>query len=263
MYTGNMICTALLSVLLIQASKPGWTLVWNDEFDRPGLPDPKKWGYEVGLIRNKELQFYTNGRKENARVEGGKLIIEARKEDFQGSHYTSASLNTLGKFAFEYGRVEVRAKLPRTLGSWPAIWMLGEDRTTVGWPRCGEIDIMEHVQHTPGMIHATVHQSKDGGGHQSKGDKIKIDDYVDTFHVYAMEWMKTGLEFFVDDRSYFTYPYEGPSTWTFDRRMYLLLNLAIGGSWGGQKGVDEFGFPCRMEVDYVRVYKPTPEKTKT
>ncbi len=253
-----MLLTVIASLMGIQATKSGWTLVWNDEFNRSGLPDPKKWGYEVGLIRNKELQYYTERRKDNARVEGGKLILEARKEDYKGSKITSASINTLGKFTFEYGRVEVCAKLPKTLGSWPAIWMMGEDRPIVGWPRCGEIDIMEHVQHDPATIYATVHQPKDGGGHQSKGDKTKVTDYADAFHVYAMEWKKTGLEFFVDDRSYFKFPYEGPSKWAFDRKMYILLNLAIGGAWGGQKGIDESGFPCRMEVDYVRVYKPTP-----
>jgi beta-glucanase (GH16 family) len=250
-----MLLSTFLALASLQVSKPKWNLVWHDEFDRDGLPDPKKWGYEVGLVRNNEAQYYTKARKENVRIEHGILIIEARKESYSGSEYTAGSINTLGKFTFQYGRLEVRAKLPKTLGSWPAIWMLGEDIETVGWPRCAEIDVMEHVQITPGVIYATVHQSQDGGGHQSKGGKMDLADYADAFHNYAVEWKPTGLEFFVDDKSYFTFPYQGPSTWTMDRRMYILLNLAIGGAWGGQKGIDAKGFPCRMEVDYVRVYQ--------
>lgn len=241
------------------ASPAGWSLIWSDEFNGRGLPDPKKWDYEVGLVRNKEAQYYTKARLENARVLGGRLIIEARREPFQGSEYTSASLITLGKFAFQYGRVEVSAKLPKGLGTWPAIWMMGEDRSQVGWPRCGEIDIMEHVAHNPKTIHATIHQIKDGGGHWSKGGTMTLDTYGDRFHVYAMEWSKEKLDFFVDDKLYFTFPYEGPSKWTFDRRMYLLINLAIGGAWGGAKGIDASAFPQRYEVDYVRIY----QKSKT
>ena len=244
----------LLFGIVAAQSKP-WKLVWADEFNGTGLPDPAKWGYEIGLIRNKEAQYYTDQRKENVRQENGVLVIEARKEDYKGSKFTAASINTLGKFGFEYGKVEVRAKLPKTLGSWPAIWMMGEDRTLVGWPRCSEIDIMEHVAHNPSWIHATVHQVKDGGGHQSAGEKIQLPDYADAFHVYGMEWTPKGLSFSIDEKVYFSFPYAGPSTWTFDKRMYLMLNLAIGGSWGGQKGIDESGFPCRMEVDFVRVYQ--------
>ncbi len=250
-----MLLSLIAAVTLLQSPKTEWKLVWSDDFKRNGLPDPKKWGYEVGLVRNNEAQYYTDRRRENARIEGGKLILEARREEFKGSHYTSASINTFGKFTFQYGRVEVCAKLPKTRGSWPAIWMMGEDIPMVGWPRCGEIDIMEHVQQTPGTIYSTVHQAKDGGGHQSKGGKMQIDDYADSFHVYGMEWSKSGLDFFVDSKPFFSFPYAGPSTWAFDRKMYLMLNLAIGGSWGGENGIDEEKFPCRMEVKYVRIYQ--------
>ncbi|GAB4464462.1 MAG: hypothetical protein OHK0029_34460 [Armatimonadaceae bacterium] len=243
-----MICTK-------QTSSGDWKLVWSDEFNYSGLPDPKKWDYEVGLIRNKELQYYTKNRRENVRVENGNLVIEARKEPFEGSAYTSGSINTLGKFGFQYGRVEVRAKLPNALGTWPAIWMMGVDRTVVGWPRCGEIDIMEHVAHNPGVIHATLHQINDMKKNWSIGKTIPVPDYADQFHVYTAEWHPDRLEFFVDDKSYFTYPYEGPSRWTFDKPFYLLINLAIGGSWGGQKGVDETAFPQKYLVDYVRIYQ--------
>lgn len=247
-----MLTLALVSVL---AAPAGWKLVWSDEFNGRGLPDPKKWDYEVGLIRNKEAQYYTKARKENVRCENGRLIIEDRKEPFEGAEYTSGSINTLGKFTFQYGRVEVSAKLPKALGTWPAIWMMGEDRPEVGWPRCGEIDIMEHVAHNPTQIHATVHQAKDGGGFWSKGGTMKLPTYGDEFHTYAMEWSKEKLVFFVDDKAYFTFPYEGPSKWSFDRKMYLLLNLAIGGTWGGEKGIDAEAFPQRYEIDYVRIYQ--------
>lgn len=258
-----MVLGLLLGATLVTQAgpPPGWTLVWGDEFGRSGLPNAKKWDYETGLVRNKELQFYTSRRKENARVEGGKLVIEARKEPFRGATFTSASLVTLGRFTFQYGRVEVRAKLPKALGTWPAIWMMGADRSVVGWPRCGEIDVMEHVAHNPGVIHGTVHQLKaEGSGYWSKGDKTEVPDCTDAFHVYALEWSKAGLDWFVDDRKYFSFPYEGPAKWTFDRPMYLLINLAIGGTWGGAKGVDEAAFPQRYEVDYVRVYR-RPHKT--
>ena len=244
----------MLSLLALVAI-PGWKLVWSDEFNYTGLPDPKKWDYEVGLVRNGEAQFYTKERRENARVQDGHLIIEARKEDYKGSKYTAASINTLGKFTFQYGRLEVRAKLPKARGTWPAIWMMGEDIGQVGWPRCGEIDVMEHVAHDPGTIYATLHQLGDDGKEWSKGDKMSVPDFGDAFHTYAMEWMPSGLKFFVDDKVYFDYPYQGPSKWIFDRKMYLLINLAIGGNWGGQKGIDDGAFPCRYEIDYVRVFK--------
>lgn len=234
----------------------GWRVVWSDEFNRDGLPDARKWDYEVGLVRNKEAQYYTRRRPENARVERGLLVIEARREPWQGSDYTSASLITLGKFGFQYGRVEVRAKLPAARGAWPAIWMLGEDRAIVGWPRCGELDILEHVGHLPGVVHGTVHQAKDSSGYQSKGGTVHIPTATSAFHTYRMDWTPQALIWFVDDVEYFRFPYVGPTTWTFDRRMYLLLNLAVGGSWGGQQGIDAVLFPQRFEVDWVRVSQP-------
>lgn len=241
------------------------TLVWSDEFDRDGLPDPAKWGYEVGMIRNNELQFYTKARAENARVEGGNLVITARKEDFKGATSTSASLNTRATFPFTYGRVEVRAKLPTGRGTWPAIWTLGVDHET--WPACGEIDIMEFVGFDPGVIHANIHTKAYNHVQKTgKGSSTRIPDASETFHVYAIEWSPTHLHFYVDDIRYFTYANDstGPAAWPFDRDHYLILNLAIGGAWGGQKGVDADAFPQRLEVDYVRVYqdkavpKPSP-----
>lgn len=254
----------------------GWRLVWSDEFDYNGLPDPNKWTYEEGFVRNQELQYYTVGRKENARVENGLLIIEARREawpnqryspnaparDWQRSRrqaeYTSASITTKGKAQWTYGRIEVRAKLPSGLGVWPAIWTLGVNIDQVGWPRCGEIDIMEYVGYEPNTIWANVHMAK--YNHMlgtSRGSTIRILRPYESFHVYALEWDMEQLRFFVDDKHYFTFNNEhaGVDVWPYDGPHYLLLNLAIGGSWGGAKGVDPDIFPQRFEIDYVRVYQ--------
>ena len=235
----------------------GWTLVFSDEFDRPGALDAAKWGFELGYIRNKEAQYYTS-RRENVRVEAGNLVIEARKEAYENFGYTSASINTLGRFEFLYGRVEVRAKLPTGNGSWPAIWMLGTNRAQVGWPACGEIDVMENVGFDPSRIHGTVHTAAYNHtlGTQ-KGGVATVSAPWEDYHVYAMEWYPDRIDIFVDGQKYFTFRNEGTGsrTWPFDKPHYLLINLAIGGSWGGQKGIDDSRFPMKYFVDYVRVYR--------
>ena len=236
-----------------------WKLIFSDEFDKDGKPNPAKWGYEMGLLRNKESQYYTD-RRENARVEGGNLVIEARRESYKGSAYTAASLQTLGKFGFQYGRVEVRAKLPKGRGTWPAIWMMGVDINIVNWPRCGEIDIMEHVGHEPGVIHATVHGANASGQHYGIGEAVTIPSVSDTFHIYATEWHPDRLDFFVDGRKFSTYPYKADK-WAYDRQFYLLLNFAVGGEWGGQKGIDDTIFPQKYLIDHVRVYQPPQYRT--
>ena len=190
-------------------ARDGWKLVWSDEFNQPGLPDPNKWDYETGYVRNHELQYYTRARKENARVEDGCLVIEGRKEKYpipnarpgqkKFADYTSASLITRGKADWKFGRIEVRAKLPQGKGVWPAIWMLGQKFPNVRWPACGEIDIMEFVGHTPDKIHATVHYSKNGK-HASKGGKLTTARPFDDFHVYAVEWSAERMDFFFDGR---------------------------------------------------------------
>jgi beta-glucanase (GH16 family) len=235
----------------------GWTLAFSDEFDAAGALDPAKWGYEVGYIRNDEKQSYTS-RSENVRAEGGNLVIEARKEAYQGYGYTSASINTLGRFEFLYGRVEVRAKLPTGDGTWPAIWMLGTNRTQVGWPTCGEIDIMENVGFDPLRIHGSVHTAAYNHtiGTQKSASVIVASPWED-FHVYAMEWFADHIDVFVDGQKYFTFRNEGTGSrvWPFDKAQYLLVNLAIGGAWGGQKGIDDSRFPHRYLIDYVRIYR--------
>jgi beta-glucanase (GH16 family) len=239
------------------ATIAGWTLVFSDEFDTPGTPDPAKWGYETGYIRNKEAQYYTS-RVENARVENGTLVIEARKEPYQSFGYTSASINTLDRFEFLYGRVEVRAKIPTGNGTWPAIWMLGVNRRQVGWPACGEIDIMENVGFDPVRISAAVHTTayNHSIGTQ-KSAKVDVANPWEDFHVYSMEWFPDHIDIFVDGQKYFTFRNEGtgPAAWPFDKPHYLLINLAIGGSWGGQRGIDDARFPHRYLVDYVRIYQ--------
>lgn len=240
-----------------------WDLVWADEFEVKGLPDPDKWGYEVGYVRNNELQYYTEKRKENARVEDGVLIIEAHKDDNADVPdaiygYTSASLHTRDIATWTYGRIEVRAKLPDGIGTWPAIWTLGVNIDEVGWPACGEIDIMEHVGFQTGVIHANIHtQDYNHVLGTGKGSSVYIPKPDEDFHVYAVEWFADRLDFFVDDRLYFTYENEntGVDTWPYDAPHYLILNLAIGGSWGGQHGVDEKMFPTTYLIDYVRVFE--------
>lgn len=266
-----------LSLIVCTAVDDSWELTWRDEFDYSGRPDPQRWIYETGCVRNQELQYYTD-RRENARVENGRLIIEGRKERHPNAghtlqskdwrrksafaDYTSASLTTQGKAEWKYGRIEVRAKLPHGRGVWPAIWMLGVNRREVGWPRCGEIDIMEYVGFDPNLIHANIHTGKYNHGRGTgKGSQIRTDAPYRNFHTYALEWHPERLDFFLDDKKYFTYakePNAGADVWPFDQPFYLILNLAIGGAWGGRQGIDESIFPQHFEIDYVRFYKKRP-----
>lgn len=238
---------------------PGKSLVWSDEFDTPGLPDPAKWSYDVGGHGwgNQELQYYTSAKAENARVENGHLVIEARKESIGTNPYTSARLVTKGKGDWTYGRIDVRAKLPKGVGTWPAIWMLGST-TPLKWPDDGEIDIMEHVGYDQGVIHASVHCKKyyHSIGTQ-KTATITVPDCSEAFHVYSLEWDAESVNMLIDNKPYFNFKNEhsGHDAWPFDKPFHLLLNIAVGGGWGGQKGVDAAIFPQKMEVDYVRVYQ--------
>src|SRR5688500_14783769 len=237
------------------STSPG-TLVWQDEFDGQGLPDAGRWNYEVGLIRNNERQYYTRARTENARLEGGLLVIEARRESFEGASYTSASLTS--RATWTHGRIEVRARLPKGRGTWPAIWTLGANIGQVGWPACGEIDIMEHVGFDPGRIHANIHTGAYNHVQRTnKGNNVPVADADDAFHVYEANWSPGQIDVLVDGRRYFTFEKEpgGDAVWPFDKPQYLILNLAIGGGWGGQKGIDDAAFPARFVVDYVRVYQ--------
>jgi len=240
------------------ASHDEWQLLWSDEFDIEGLPDSTKWNYEEGFIRNDEAQYYTRARLENARVDDGMLVIEARQEKYEGADYTSASITTSGRASWRFGRIEVKAKLPTGRGMWPAIWMLGTNISEVGWPECGEIDIMENVGFDPDRIHANVHTGAfnhvDG---TSKGSSIVVENPHSAFHVYAIEWSGDRIDFFVDDKKYFSFANTGGGVaeWPFDQPHYLILNLAVGGAWGGREGIDDSILPQRYYVDYVRVYE--------
>lgn len=243
--------------LLAAMAVNDWKLVWSDEFDKAGKPDPAKWTHEIGYIRNKELQFYTD-RAENARIENGKLIIDCLKDNWDGKPITSASLTTAEKASWTYGKVEVRAKIPTGKGTWPAIWMLGTNRKEVGWPKCGEIDIMENVGNDPDTIVTTVHT--EDRNHTKKthvGKSFKMDKPYADFHVYGIEWFEDRIDFFIDGTKRFTYENDGKGngTWPFDKPHYLLINFAFGGTWGGSGGVDESILPLRYEIDWVRVYQ--------
>jgi beta-glucanase (GH16 family) len=274
-------CKVIVMVCLWSgaAGAEPWKLVWSDEFEYTGLPDPNKWDYEEGFIRNNEAQYYTRGRKENARVEKGMLVIEGRKETWanprfdpnaprgrgqrgrQNADYTSASLITRGKADWTYGKIEVRAQLPAGRGVWPAIWMLGSNSRQVGWPACGEIDIMEYVGFEPNTVYANVHMAKyNHAKGTGKGSKIQTPEPFKSFHVYSLEWDKERLQFFLDGKPYFEFANEhtGAEAWPFDKPQYLILNLALGGSWGGQKGIDDSIFPQQFLIDYVRVYQRQP-----
>jgi len=237
-----------------------WKLVWSDEFDYQGLPDKTKWNFEEGFIRNDERQYYTRPRLENARVEGGMLVLECRKEEFTPENhapvaYTSASLVTRKKVSWQYGRIEARAKLPQGKGVWPAIWTLGTNISRVGWPRCGEIDIMEFVGKETNNVHGTLHYSVDGK-HQSDGGTMETIKPYDDFHIYAVEWTPDRIDFFFDNKKYHTVRLdkagEGERN-PFRAPHYLILNFALGGSWGGP--VDDTILPQKFLIDYVRVYE--------
>lgn len=239
-----------------------YKLVWSDEFDYSGLPDSRKWSFDVegnaSGWGNNEAQFYTKERVQNAEVKDGFLSITALKEDFQGKKYTSARLRTATKGDWLYGRLEVRAKLPDGRGMWPAIWMLSTDWKYGGWPASGEIDIMENVGYDPYVIVASAHtKSYNHVQGTQKNNKLNIPDCYTNFHVYALEWEASEYRVFVDDQLYFTFKNKGTGfkAWPFDQKFHLILNVAVGGNWGGQKGIDDSIFPRTMVVDYVRMYQ--------
>lgn len=254
----------LFAANMLQAqSQPSYTkLVWADEFNNAGLPDPKNWTYEDGYVRNKELQFYTRNRAENAKVENGNLVITARNDSMryngQVMPITSASLITKGLHEWTYGRIEVRAKIPSSLGTWPAIWTLGSNLKEVGWPLCGEIDIMEHVGYMPDTLHFNVHTKKYNHAiGTGRGTQVPAPQAYASYHVYAVEWFPDRIDWYLDGKQVFSVKNDGTGVeaWPFDKPQYLILNLAFGGAWGGTRGVDYKSLPQQMLVDYVRVYQ--------
>lgn len=239
----------------------GITPLWQDEFSYTGLPDSTKWGYDIGGSGwgNHELEYYTKNLK-NAHVENGILSIEALRENVGSQSYSSARMVTKGKGEWLYGRYEIRAKLPQGRGTWPAIWMLASKQTygTQYWPDNGEIDIMEHVGYDPTVIHGSMHtKTFNFTINTQKTSTRRINTALTAFHVYALEWDPDKIKFIIDDEVYLEVARESNwnwDRWPFDQKFHLLLNLAVGGDWGGAKGVDDSIFPQKMEVDYVRVY---------
>lgn len=242
---------------------PEEVLLWADEFEGNTL-DTTKWTYETGAHGwgNNEWQNYTAGQ--NVTVSNGILSIVARKEGpgQKAGDYTSARLNSLQQF--KYGRLEVRAKLPTHQGNglWPAVWMLGQNIDSAGWPACGEIDIMEYVSYDPGIVLSTIHSEANNhvAGTQVSSGPLPLPSAETDFHNYGFQWDSTALKFYIDhpDSTKFTFSRPTtatPANWPFDQPFYLLINMAVGGNWGGQKGVQDHIFPAQFDIDYVRVYQ--------
>jgi len=228
---------------------------WEEEFEGTELSGDT-WNFELGDgcpqlcgWGNNEAQAYT---RTNHRLEDGKLIITARKED---SLYTSTRITTRNKMEFQYGRLEARAKLPSGKGLWPAIWLLGSNIGEVGWPRCGEIDIMEYVGKAPGEVHTSLH-TKDSHGNTINTQRTRIEGIEEGFHLYAMEWDPEQIEFFVDGQSVYRFAPEvrTEEVWPFDQPFYLIINLAVGGNFGGPQ-IDDSIFPQEFVIDYIRIYE--------
>ncbi|MGB5981296.1 MAG: glycoside hydrolase family 16 protein [Nonlabens sp.] len=241
------------------------TLVFEDNFDGSGAPDPTKWTYNIGTGQNgwgnNEQQYYTD-RPENVIVEDGVLKIIARQENFQGSRYTSARILTQDLFERDYGRYEARIKLPFGQGIWPAFWLLGEDSDGAIWPQIGEIDIMEYKGQEPNVVHGSAHMPGNFANNPISKTYTFENDRLDTdFHIYGIEWSPTRINYYVDDILYQSITPEDmeddeASEWVFNdgREMFMILNMAVGGSFVGAPGADTV-YPQIMEVDYVRVYE--------
>ncbi|HEU5402617.1 MAG TPA: glycoside hydrolase family 16 protein [Terriglobales bacterium] len=243
-----------------------WKLTWSDEFSGPNnsLPDESKWSIEVGgHWANNELQAYTN-RPQNIHLQNGNLVITATKEDYTGTDgvsrsYTSARMKTEGKFTQKYGRIEARMKLPHGQGMWPAFWLLGDDISAVGWPECGEIDIMENVGSKMSVVLGTIHGPGYSGGEGPSANYTlpKQQNFSDDFHVFAIEWEPAAIRFYVDGNLFETRtPADIPpgKKWVFDHPYFVILNLAVGGNLPGSPDATT-QFPQSMLVDYVRVYE--------
>lgn len=245
------------SVLSSQGQK--YVLVWSDEFNQPGLPDTTRWSYETGKLRNNELQYYTQARSENARIEDSVLIIEARKENYLGAEYTSASIISRGTGDWRYGKIEISAKVPLGKGSWPALWMMPTNNEYGGWPKSGEIDIMEYIGVEPHNLYFTSHfEGITGSGHEASGKKVTaLPQPYNQFIRFSLVWTPEKMEWHANDVKYHEYKKnsDDPRVWPFDKEFYLILNLAWGGNWGGYAGVDDSKLPLKFIIDYVRVYQ--------
>jgi beta-glucanase (GH16 family) len=247
--------------ITIAADDPNYdpNLIWSEEFNYTGLPDAQKWNMETGAggWGNNELQYYTN-LEANAMVENGVLTITAIEEEYNGSNYTSARITTQNKFDFKYGKIEASIKLPYGQGLWPAFWMLGANINTVGWPSCGEIDIMEMVGGDPNgdnTCYCTLHWDDDGS-HASYGDSYTLPSGIlaDDFHIFTVEWDSQEIRGYIDDIEYYVADLTPAGLSEFHQNFFVILNLAVGGDWPGPPNASTT-FPQTMQVDWVRVYQ--------
>lgn len=227
------------------------SLLWSDEFNVDGAPNSSKWGYDLGAggWGNNEPQYYTS-RPENVIVQNGILKINTIKESYLGSSYTSARMLTKGKFSFKYGKVEIRAKLPSGGGTWPALWMLGDNIGSAGWPVCGEIDIMEHIGNDLNRVHGSLH-SPGRSGNTPDTATVMVANATTEFHIYTMDWSAGFIKFYVDNQLYYTFT--NSANFPFNQNFFLIFNCAIGGNFGGT--IDPNFTSSTFEIDYVRVYK--------
>jgi beta-glucanase (GH16 family) len=268
MYFDDLTLNQTGGTVVVPPPGPQWNIVWNDEFTQAdgSSPDSTKWGYDIGNGSsgwgNNQLEYDT-ARTNNARIVGGQLVIEARQESYGGKDYTSARMLTKGKWSWAYGRMEARIKIPRGQGIWPAFWMLGTNIGSVGWPTCGEIDIMENIGKTTDQrkAHGTIHGPGYSGGNAIGGTYTLPGGaaLADDFHIYAVEWTTNQIKWFMDSNQYFTATpasLPGGATWVFTQPQFFILNVAVGGDWPGNPDGTTI-FPQQMLVDYVRVYKQT------
>ena len=238
-------------------SYPGMVLTWRDEFDGPEI-DLDNWTHEIGNSGwgNNELQYYTE-RDENSYISNGQLVIEAKEESFGGSNYTSARMITSGQQEFTFGRVDIRAKLPEGQGIWPALWMLGANFWTQGWPSCGEIDIMELVGHEPSKVHGTAHWGIQGSPSTFMGGAYNLGQgkFSDEFHVFSIIWEDNSIKWLVDDNQFYSLTSsQVGGNYPFNNNFFFLFNIAVGGNWPGSPNAETV-FPQRMFVDYIRIFQ--------
>jgi beta-glucanase (GH16 family) len=259
-----LLFTACSNLSEIEQDK-AWILVWSDEFDEDGLPNPERWTFDEGDgcpalcgWGNKEAQYYQKGELINSRVENGILIIEAHKDSMGDAAFTSARIKSTPSGVWKYGKFEIKARLPKGRGVWPAIWMLPEEWVYGSWPKSGEIDIMEHVGFASDTIYGAVHTELFNHAIKTeKAGQIFAKDVGSDFQVYSVIWEEDFIDFQMNDSTYFTFTKESndPDKWPFDQAFHLILNLAVGGNWGGREGIDNSIWPQRFEIDYVRVYQ--------
>lgn len=258
---GNLL-TSLDSNEIIPIPEGYSKLIFHDEFNIDGMPDPQYWGYEEGYVRGGEMQYYTVARPENVFIKDGLLHIVTLNDNWQDADgkthaVTSASVTTKDKVKFTYGRVDIRAKLPICLGSWPALWMMPNDDVYGYWPNSGEIDIIEHVGFNPYTIYFTAHCAEQNGDNNKYHNSASVPDCTTAFHEYSLVWSENRLDWLIDGKRKWTVVKNSNTWrgWPYNKDFYMIMNTAFGGSWGGQRGVDLEALPITFEIDYIRIFQ--------